>query len=306
MIELPLVNVVMATYNGGKYIENQIKSILNQDYPNFKLYIRDDGSTDDTVEIINRLAAENNKIVFLESNENLGVPKSFYAILEQCEIADFYAFADQDDYWNENKLSLAVDMLKKENQSIPLMYCSSFGYYNSDMEFVREFALPEEVNLYNSIYYTPALGFTLVFNETLRKIGLRGCDALNGKEFGELHDRRFIRVASTMGKVLCDKSISAKHIRHEEAVTSGDNSNLDLFKEWYKNEVSGDEMLLQKRGIKNFLDEYRDDLTEEQVSALELFGSDGRQLKKLFYNHRLRVRLSGEILLRILFLIRKI
>lgn len=102
------VAVLLSTYNGEKYIEEQIKSIFNQDYDtenyNLALYIRDDGSKDSTRDIIQNLSQQHNLKLDV-SGDNLGFAKSFYTLLSNAE-ADYYFFADQDDIWLPNKLSL--------------------------------------------------------------------------------------------------------------------------------------------------------------------------------------------------------
>lgn len=305
MITKPRVNIILAAYNGEAFIENQIRSILNQDYENIKLCIRDDGSIDDTVKIIKRLSDLDSRICLVQSEKNLGVPNSFYEILRLCSDADYYAFADQDDLWEVDKISRAVDCLSKEDSDKPVMYCSSFGYYEEDGSFIREFELPEKVDLYNSIYYTPALGFTMVFNERLRELALAGTEKYDRSEFGELHDRRFVRTAALFGKVICDRKMTSKHIRHASAVTKADAENTGLLKGWFKNELIGNDVLIQRNGIRNFLDDYNDYLDQEQKQVLSFFARDGKRIKKVFYPKRLRQRMSGEVLLRILFLFGK-
>ncbi len=305
MSRMPSVNVVLATYNGERYIENLINSILSQDYTNFKICVRDDCSSDKTAEIVKNLAKKNPRIIVLESKENLGVPNSFYQILRECDDADYYAFADQDDLWETNKLTRAVEVLEKLDPGKANMYCSSFGYYDEHESFIRKFDLADNVNIYNSIYYTPSLGFTLVFNEKLRELGLKGTEKRSREEHGELHDRRFIRVGVTFGSVICDQEMTAKHIRHESAVTNADSSNHSLLKGWIRNELLGNDMLIQQKGLKNYIEDYEDELANSDKRVISLFANKGHRFRKIFYLHRLRQRISGEILLRILFLFGK-
>ena len=93
------VNILLSTYNGEQYLAEQVKSIQEQTYQEWKLLIRDDGSSDGTVEIIKQLAARDSRINFINENhvENVGVIKSFHALLKHGE-ADLYCFSDQDDF----------------------------------------------------------------------------------------------------------------------------------------------------------------------------------------------------------------
>lgn len=102
------VAVLMSTYNGESYISEQIESIFSQDFDdkklNLTLYVRDDGSTDQTREIVSNLSQKYNIMCDFEG-PNLGFAKSFYSLLNNAE-ADYYFFADQDDIWTKNKLTI--------------------------------------------------------------------------------------------------------------------------------------------------------------------------------------------------------
>ena len=93
------VNILLSTYNGEQFLAEQVKSIQEQTYQEWQLLIRDDGSSDGTVEVIKQLAAQDSRIHFINENqvENVGVIKSFHALLKHSE-ADLYCFSDQDDF----------------------------------------------------------------------------------------------------------------------------------------------------------------------------------------------------------------
>lgn len=110
------VAVLMSTYNGEKYIEEQIDSILNQTGNfNLKLIVRDDGSTDKTCEILQKYSDEGRLDWY--GGENLGVAMSFLNLLYTHPGYDFYAFSDQDDWWMPNKIEKSITWLQGE--SIP-------------------------------------------------------------------------------------------------------------------------------------------------------------------------------------------
>lgn len=117
------VQVVMSTYNGEKYLKEQIDSILSQEGVDVRLYIRDDGSSDRTTDIL--ASYQEHKNVKIEKGNNLGFAKSFLTALDECDEADYYAFSDQDDVWEKDKLSTAIEILEEESQSTPLLYCSA-------------------------------------------------------------------------------------------------------------------------------------------------------------------------------------
>lgn len=95
----------------------------NYDIVHVRLYIRDDGSSDRTTDIL--ASYQEHKNVKIEKGNNLGFAKSFLTALDECDEADYYAFSDQDDVWEKNKLSTAIEILEEESQSTPLLYCSA-------------------------------------------------------------------------------------------------------------------------------------------------------------------------------------
>ena len=107
------IDILMATYNGEKYLAEQLDSIINQTYHNWNLLIRDDNSTDRTLEIIQDYQKKDNRIKLLKDNEgNLGIVKNFEELLKNSE-SEFIMFSDQDDIWIENKLDVYLKTAEK-------------------------------------------------------------------------------------------------------------------------------------------------------------------------------------------------
>ncbi|WP_336368415.1 glycosyltransferase family 2 protein [Marinobacter sp. C2H3] len=103
--EKPLISVAMCTYNGERYLGQQIDSVLAQDYPNIELIIVDDCSTDNTIEVLEGYAAVDSRIRLHKNPKNLGFIKNFEKALRLCR-GSLIALCDQDDIWLQNKLSL--------------------------------------------------------------------------------------------------------------------------------------------------------------------------------------------------------
>ena len=125
----------MSTYNGEEFVAEQMDSILNQTYKNIEIVVRDDGSKDSTTKIIKEYQKKYKNIKLYEG-ENLGFIKSFFELLKLVE-ADYYAYADQDDIWIENKIELAVNSLNKLDDSKPNMAFGNSDYYNENMQFIQ-------------------------------------------------------------------------------------------------------------------------------------------------------------------------
>lgn len=305
----PKVNVILASYNGAKFITAQLDSVVGQTYENIDIYIRDDGSTDNTVEIIEEYIRNNKsrRNIYLIDNEgvNLRCPKSFYEILRKCEPADYYAFCDQDDIWYENKIEWAVDALSKENQNQVLLYYSACDYSHEDGTVFRKSSLmKEQLELSSVLYYTPGPGFVMVFNEKCRQDLV-----LNVTPGTELHDRWILRGATCLGKVIYDPRSSASHVRHEEAVTSGDAGVFNKINNYIHRELFGPDVVNEKKSLEYFYDVFEEQLTDQQKRTLALFykrNSVGRWFRKVFYPKSFRANVAGEISIRFLMLIGRI
>ncbi|QFR48662.1 glycosyltransferase family 2 protein [Sulfurimonas lithotrophica] len=103
-----MISIAMCTYNGEKYINEQIDSILNQTYKDFELVITDDGSTDNTIDIIKEYQKNDERIKLYKNEKNLGFIKNFEKAISLCS-GDHIALADQDDSWKKNKLEVFIN-----------------------------------------------------------------------------------------------------------------------------------------------------------------------------------------------------
>lgn len=111
------VDILLATYNGEKYVAEQIESILNQTYKNINLIISDDCSKDSTPQILEEYSKKDDRIKLHLQRENLGVVKNIEFLLKQVE-SPLYMLADQDDYWLPEKVEKSVEKLKNENADL--------------------------------------------------------------------------------------------------------------------------------------------------------------------------------------------
>ena len=110
------IDILMATYNGEKYLKAQIESILNQTYKNINLIISDDCSTDNTRQILKKYE-ENDNIQIYYQKENLGSIRNFEFLLSKVE-NELYMLSDQDDIWLDNKVEETLNNLEKEDADL--------------------------------------------------------------------------------------------------------------------------------------------------------------------------------------------
>lgn len=126
-MESKTIDILLATYNGEKYLKPQLDSILAQTYSNFRLIISDDLSSDNTRKILEEYSKKDNRIFLYFQEKNLGVIKNFEFLLKKVE-AEYYMFSDQDDIWKESKIEKSIK--KIEETKSDLVY--------SDLEVVDE------------------------------------------------------------------------------------------------------------------------------------------------------------------------
>ena len=140
-MENPKLCILLASYNGEKYIKEQLDSIINQTYKNWKLVIRDDGSKDKTVAILNEYEKKDERIkVLRDSKGNLGFLKNFEELLFNAD-EEFVLFSDQDDFWLKNKLEKFVEKISKldgKTLSKPLLIHCNSSICNDRLEVIKK------------------------------------------------------------------------------------------------------------------------------------------------------------------------
>ena len=139
------VGVVIATYNGEKYILDQLKSIVNQTQKPDLIVISDGCSTDGTLKIAkNYLDNTNIKYLLLKSDERLGVKENFEKGLIKCD-TNYIFFSDQDDYWLQNKIKDTMEIIEKEHPIVVF----------TNATITDEFLKPYKKSLWNKVGYKP-------------------------------------------------------------------------------------------------------------------------------------------------------
>ena len=166
------VAILMGTYNGASYIEKQFSSIKHQEWDNWSLWVSDDGSNDKTRSILESLfSSVDNRCTLLHGPEK-GFCENFKSLIGNKEIvADYYAFADQDDIWHPQKLSRAVSYLNSLSDDIPAMYCSRTQLID-EVDRVIGFSPmnKKKPGFGNALLQNIASGNTMVFNESARQL----------------------------------------------------------------------------------------------------------------------------------------
>lgn len=225
MVEDKKVAILMSTFNGCKFLPEQIDSILNQSYNNWELYIRDDNSLDETKAIILRYEKKNKKIHFsnVKENENIGVTSSFFSLLNSVN-ADIYMFADQDDYWLSDKIKNTVNLLNT-SRNTPALVHTDLKVVNANLEVISDSMKKKVGNVQAQsriqlLSENVVTGCTIGFNNLLKeKLCLQ---KLNFKQI-KMHDWWLAICASYFGKVLYLNTPTVLYRQHESNVLGSNN-----------------------------------------------------------------------------------
>ena len=161
------VLVLMSSYNGEKYIKEQIDCILAQKGVSVKLLVRDDGSTDGTLQILKDYAGKG--LLEYYTDGNLGPQRSFMQLLKNAPQSDYYAFADQDDFWMDDKLATAVAMLESSVDQ-PALYLGRTMLADTNLNQLGSVEVSPLLTMGESLVYEFATGCTMVLNNRLRTV----------------------------------------------------------------------------------------------------------------------------------------
>ncbi|KAA6329327.1 UDP-Glc:alpha-D-GlcNAc-diphosphoundecaprenol beta-1 3-glucosyltransferase [termite gut metagenome] len=208
------IDILLASYNGGNYIEQQILSIIAQQYQNWCLLIHDDGSSDNTVKIVLKWSSIDSRIRLIDDNiKYMEVATNFLHLLNY-STSDYIMFCDQDDIWFDNKLQLMYDAIIHRNNNIPQVIYSNAYIWKPD-EGIKGLATHT---------FPRKLGQFLFLNS-----GMQGCTSIFNKAMKErlqewsggcaMHDHLLHLMGLTLGEVLYLPTVLMLYRQHDNNVT---------------------------------------------------------------------------------------
>jgi glycosyltransferase involved in cell wall biosynthesis len=201
------VSVVLATYNGEKYLREQLDSLLRQRGVQVKILVRDDGSKDRTTSILDEYKAKG--LLDWYTGKHLNVQKGYLDLLKNAPKTDYYAFCDQDDVWDDDKLLLAVTELDGMPENKPAMYYCGQRLVDENLKLISTHKIASDRSPYANYLISNVAGCTAVFNRCL-------VDAVNSTspEFILMHDSWLFKVCLALGgNYFAD---SAAHINYRQ------------------------------------------------------------------------------------------
>lgn len=209
-MEMKKVQILLSTYQGEQFLEEQIESLLAQTWKNIEILVRDDGSQDGTREILRNYSEKYKNILFYEG-KNIGVTKSFFELLKK-STAEYVAFCDQDDMWLNNKIESAI--LKLEQETGPALYCSNKILVDDKLNPMKKQNNQELVPGFgNAVIECICTGCTAILNRKLVDILISRLP-----EHAILHDWWSYLVASYVGTVIFDKNAYILYRQHGKNV----------------------------------------------------------------------------------------
>lgn len=304
--------ILMSTYNGHKYLSEQFESIINQSIRNdnnyeLSIYVRDDGSLDDTMDIISNFSDR----IKIEkyAGENVGPARSFWELVNKAPDAEYYAFCDQDDVWFEDKLKNAIShMLDLPNINKPMLYCSAVDWTDAELNSLPIYYSKEkQTDFPHALLYSISPGCTYVFNRAALKAA-RKYDFKTGHI--EIHDWLLYKIVSMLGTVYYD-SKPGMHYRQHGGNTIGRKNDgfrgfLDRTKRFLFNDAGG-----RSATAESIMKFYGDELSNdsEEYYFLDLVANYKKSLKKrikFLHEKRFRRKTSDTFFLKVLIIFGKV
>lgn len=251
--------VLMATYNGERFLKEQLDSIFKQSRVNdLTLMVRDDGSIDQTISIIKEYASKYNIIILDDDEKHVGPAKSFWRLLNKAEGYDYYLFSDQDDIWDIDKIWEAVNVAEKYDVSF--LYCSNNRKIDAKGVCVKKYSTNEEpkYDMKSVLVSSFAQGCSMLFNNQARQYAI-----LQDEEYIPMHDLAVLSSTLIKGEVFYDLTPRFSHRVHSSNVDAINNSQSTI-KKLIKAKAKW-----EKRSLETPLDVYASELLEKYNEDIE-------------------------------------
>lgn len=287
----------MSTYNGERYLKEQIDSILAQTYPNVLVHVRDDGSSDGTIALL--AAYEREGLIEVDRGQNVGVTRSFYlGIAAVADRADYIVLCDQDDVWHADKVERAVGALRRYPSGTPLLHYTEVNYCDGALARQGVSHLCRFVPRFEGLFFENCCsGNVTTINRPLAELVLK-----SGPERVFYHDWWIALLCACFGHLVYDSEPSVEYRRTGENV-SPTGAGIKLAIHRLEEALDAKRLSPISGQLEKLLDEYGDAMADERRAVLELFCTRGHRLRKALYPHRLRQTLAGEAAVRLLLLL---
>jgi len=276
----PLVSIVLASYNGEKYIEQQLKSIAAQTYANLEIIISDDNSTDGTREIIAAFAKADKRARVIFNEQNKGYNKNFESAFLIAS-GDFIAIADQDDVWVPEKIEEQMKLFTSEDVLLVHSASVRFNCGGELPQKIRSSAkLFEGSDVLKLALRNSVSGHNIIFRKSL----LNNTLPFPGDTF---YDWWLVQNAAATGIVAASNKVYVYQRAHDQNVTIRERTTKNQTAEEYEERKAALNNFLQIKGLK---EQDRKILSELREKYLLLESSSySEDLFRFFMKHRHRL-----------------
>lgn len=282
------ISILLATYNGEKYISEQLDSILNQTYQNFELFICDDCSTDNTFSIIKDYSSRSDKITIIKNEKNLGFKNTFEKL---CTYAtgNYIAFSDQDDIWYPNRLERCLSSI------------NGYDIVCSDSLLIDEFGNSMKMTLFDTLRIPALLEYPeLYFKHLFHANFVQGATVLIKTDFVKkylpipdvfvFHDWWFALNASLNNGILYLPECLIKYRQHHNQITC--NVRVSFIKEFFNIKYPNISRHLQngKNYCQYFLDNINlsEDNRQYLIETIDFFDNQLMKNRKAAFKYFLK------------------
>jgi glycosyltransferase involved in cell wall biosynthesis len=270
------ISVILTTFNGSKYIEKQLESILNQTVQPDEIIICDDRSTDKTVFLLNKYLV-NNKIKLFVNEKQLGVVENFKQAAKLALNGNWIVFSDQDDIWALQKLRRLIDEMKLIDDYVtPTLIYSDLSVIDKNDEIIansfwkKQKIKPGKVNFTRLLYGNVVTGCTMIINYPMAE------EFFNMDKGNYLHDEWLALIAYSFGKVKFLNERLVLYRTHENNITFSQNNKapgvIELIKEDLDHLLGKCEFLPRQFDLaQEFLLKYSEKLDSKNKEIIEKF-----------------------------------
>lgn len=165
----PIVTVILATYNGERFLPEQLRSLERQTRRPDRVVLRDDGSSDRSIEVIRHWASTVALPLQVVTGPRLGPAQSFLQALKVAEPADIFMFADQDDVWLPLKIERALGFVHWGPDAPPTLYASRLAVVSEQLHPIKLTPRPTELSFRSAVCESVLTGCTMAFNSVFRE-----------------------------------------------------------------------------------------------------------------------------------------
>ena len=251
----------MSTYNGDRYIREQLQSIYAQKGVYATLLVRDDGSCDATCALLDN--EQSGGRLQWYAGDNLGPAYSFWNLVTAAPETSYYAFADQDDVWDDDKLASAVSMLEKAGDAPALYFCQT-RLVDKSLNEIKSVRIAPLLTFGEALSYQFVTGCTMVINNAMRKVLQQYTPS-----FIRMHDVWIYDVAQAVGaKVFFDPTPHISYRQHGGNAVGQDSTLVSIWRKRFQRLVKGE--CIRSRLAKELLKGYSFEMSDENRNLAQM------------------------------------